>query len=214
METAVATSTSGTGDVVGAVGERELGGVQATATSAEISRADAAPEVEADYEGALDEGAQMALGTLLLEETDQCQTPEQAGRLRALWQALQGAVTAEVEVDAVIAGIKQAMAPDQLASIADIALTQNDVEAWMQEHGVAFGAPDRLGAPTGERPTDGEGWAGMANLSEEEREAMRATMQASDGILAGAPGPGGAAGQVGMLTRPLVTMLEERVEGA
>jgi hypothetical protein len=151
---------------------------------------------------------------LLLEGTDQCLTPEQAGRLLPLWQALQGGVTAEAEVEAVIAGIKQAMTPDQLASIADMALTQSDVEAWMQDPGVAFGAPDGSGAPTGELPTDGEGRARMANLSEEEREAMRATMQASGGILAGAPGPGGAAGQVGMLTRPLVTMLEERVEGA
>ena len=79
METAEATSTSGTGDAVGAVGEGELDGAQATATSADTSKADTAPELEADYEGALDEASQLALGTLLLEETDQPLTPEQAG---------------------------------------------------------------------------------------------------------------------------------------
>jgi len=210
METMEAASTSDTGDVVGAVREEELDGGQATATSAEISTADAPTELDADYEGALDEGSQLALGTLLLEETDQSLTPEQAARLLPLWQALQGGVTAEAEVNAVIAGIKQAMTPDQLASIADMALTQNDVEAWMQDRGVEFGAPDGSGAPTGERPTDGEGRAGMADLSEEEREAMRATMQASGEMPAGASAPGGAAGQYGMLIRPLVTMLEER----
>jgi hypothetical protein len=130
--------------------------------------------------------------------------------LLPLWQALQGGVTAEAEVDAVIAGIKQAMTPEQLAAIADMALTEDDVQAWMRDRGVAFGAPDGSVAPTGERPTDGEGQAGMANLSEEEREAMRATMQAGGDIPAGASAPGGAAGQYGMLIRPLIATLEER----
>jgi hypothetical protein len=160
MGSTEAASTSDTGDVVGAVREGELEGGQATATSAETSTADTGTELDADYEGALDEGAQLALGTLLLEETDQFLTPEQARGLLPLWQAPQGGVTAEAEVNAVTAGIKQAMTPEQLAAIADMALTEDDAQAWMQDRGVAFGAPDGSGAPTGERPAraNGPGW--------------------------------------------------------
>ena len=142
--------------------------------------------------------------------TDQSLTAEQARELLPLWQALQGSVTAEAEVSAVIAGIKQVMTPEQLAAIADMALTQDDVEAWMQDRDVAFGAPDGSGEPTGERPADGGGRAGMGSMSEEEREAMRATMQAGGDKPDAESMPGGGAGQYGMLLRPLITMLEER----
>jgi len=72
----------------------------------------------------------------------------------------------------------------------------------MQDRGVRFGAPD------------GEGRARMANLSEDEREAMRGTMQPGGDMSAVTTAPGGAAGQYGILTRPLVTMLEERTAKA
>jgi hypothetical protein len=203
-------STAGTRDVAGASPEGELDGGVATATSEVVIADDAGTGLDSGYGGALDAGTRLALGTLLLEETDQPLAAEQARQLLPLWQALQGGVTAEAEVNAVIAGIKQAMTPDQLASIADMALTQNDVEVWMQDRGVAFGLPDGSGAPAGERPTDGEGRAGMANMSEEEREAMRATIQAGGGMPGGGGGAAGGAGQYAMLLRPLIAMLEAR----
>jgi len=72
----------------------------------------------------------------------------------------------------------------------------------MQDRGVRFGAPD------------GEGRARMANPSEEEREAMRAAIQAGGDVPAGASVPGGAARQYRMVIRPLATMLEERAAKA
>jgi hypothetical protein len=50
----------------------------------------------------------------------------------------------------------------------------------------------------------------MGSMSEEEREAMRATMQAGGERPAGESAPSGAAGQYRMLIRPLITTLEER----
>lgn len=148
--------TAYTRDVVGANPEGELDGGQATATSEVVSTGDTGEELDADYDGALDVGAQLALGTLKLEETAQPLTPEQARDLLPLWLALQGGMTAEAEVNAVLTGIEYAMTSEQLAVIADMQLTQDDTQAWMQDRGLAFGAPDGSGEPSGERPT-GEG---------------------------------------------------------
>lgn len=182
----------------------------ATATSGVVSAVDTREELDADYEGALDVGAQLALGTLLLEETVQPLTAERAGQLLPLWQALQGDVTAGAEVDAVLAEIETAMTSEQVAAIASMALTQEDVQVWMQEQGQAFGAPGGSGEPAGERPK-GEGErAGMGTMSEEDREAMLATRQAGGGMPSGGVGAAGGTGQYQMLLRPLITLLEAR----
>jgi hypothetical protein len=210
MDSTEAASTSDTDDVVGANPEGELDGGQATATSEVVNTADTGEELDADYEGALDLGGQLALGTLLLEETAQPLTPEQARDLLPLWQALQGGVTAEAEVNAVLAGIENVMTSQQLAVIADMGLTQDDMQVWMQDRGLAFGAPDGSGEPSEERPA-GEGErAGKGNLSEEEREAMLATRQAGGSMPGGGVGAAGGAGQYGMLMRPLTALLEAR----
>jgi len=154
--------------------------------------------------------AQLALGTLLLEETDQPLTVEQAAQLLHLWQALQGGVTAEAEVDAVLAGVETAMTTEQAVAIAGMALTQEDLQARMQEQGQAFGVSDGLGEPTGERPTaDGER-AGMGTMSEEDRKAMLASKWAGGGMPTGSVGAAGGRGQVRMLLRPLITLLQVR----
>jgi hypothetical protein len=68
--TSEAVSIADTSDVVGARPEGELDGNQATEASDVVSTPDTGEELDADYEGALDVGDQLALGTLLLEETD------------------------------------------------------------------------------------------------------------------------------------------------
>lgn len=210
MDSTEAASTSDTGDVIGVVPEGDLDGGQATAPGDVVSPADDGTGLDSDYEGALDAGAQLALGMLLLEETDQPLTREQARQLLPLWQALQGGVTAEAEVNAVLAGIEYAMTSEQLAIVADMQLTQDDMQAWIQGQGGAFGAPDESGEPSGERPT-GEGrGAAMGNMSEEEREAMRATIQAGGDMPGGGGSAAGGVGQYGMLLRPLLAMLEAR----
>lgn len=201
-------STISTRDLAGGSPEGELDEGQATATSDVVSTADTGEEPDAGYEGALDAGAQLALGTLLLEETDQRLTPEQAGQLLPFWQALQGGVTAEAEVSAVLTGIETAMTSEQLAAIAGMELTQDDMQVWMQEQGQAFGAPDGSGEPSGERPTGEGGGAAMGNMSEEDREAMIATRQAGGDMPSGGVGAAGGTGQYRMLLRPLIALLE------
>jgi hypothetical protein len=131
------------------------------------------------YEGALSVPNQLMLGTLLLEGTEHAVTPEQAKTLLPLWQALQGGVTIETEVNAVLKQIEGTMTQEQLQAIAAMQLTQEDLQAWMEEQGMGGGAP---GAPPG-------GPSGSGDMSDEEREAARATWQAG-GDGGGMP-PGG-----------------------
>ena len=197
--------------------------------------------LDTSYEGALSVSNQLMLGTLLLEETEHVVTPEQAEALLPLWQALQGGgVTIQKEIDAVLKQIEAAMTQEQLQAIAAMQLTQEDLQAWMEEQGMGGGAPG--GGPGGPGPggdmTDEEreaarataqaGGGGMPpgggemppematrraefeSMTDEEREAARATMQAGGGF----PGAGGRGGfstrPANFLLRPLIELLEER----
>jgi hypothetical protein len=140
------------------------------------------------YEGALSVPNQLMLGTLLLEGTEHAVTPEQAKTLLPLWQALQGGVTIETEVNAVLKQIEGAMTQEQLQAIAAMQLTQEDLQAWMEEQGMGGGAP---GAGPGSP-------GGGGDMSDEEREAARATWQAGSG---GGMPPGGGEMPPEMATR-------------
>ena len=140
------------------------------------------------YEGALPASSQLALGTLELEDTSDAVTPDQAASLLPLWQALQsGTLQSEAETNAVLKQIEKAMTSEQLADIAAMQLTFEDMGAWMQAQGVNFGPPQ--GAAGGQNPAGAPG-----NLSDDERAAMRATAQAGGGPPGG--GPFGAAGNL------------------
>ncbi len=118
--------------------------------------------LDTSYSGAPAFSDQLLLGTLELEGTEHAVTPEQAQSLLPLWQALQGGVTAEAEVNAVLKQIEAMMTEEQLKTIAAMRLTEENVQSWMEEQG--------LGA--------GSGFRGAVGMSEEEREALRATRQA------------------------------------
>lgn len=119
--------------------------------------------LDTSYTGALSAANQLMLGTLLLEETEHAVTPEQATVLLPLWQALQGGgVTIQTEINAVLKQIEGEMAQEQLEAIAAMQLTQEDLRAWMEEQGMGF---------------PGAG----GDMTDEEREAARATRQASGG---------------------------------
>jgi hypothetical protein len=180
--------------------------------------------LEAVYSDALDVSTQLVLGTILLEETENAVTPEQAAILLPLWQSLQGGVMAQAEVDAVLERIEETMEQEQLATIAEMQLTQEDLRAWMQEQGMGEGfagpgggpglPPDELAAPRAEfgdmseeeranlRATV-EAGGGMpgggqpGDLSEQERANLRATMEAGGGAPGGAPGGAGGRGGAG-----------------
>jgi hypothetical protein len=190
--------------------------------------------LDTSYDGALSVSNQLALGTMQLEDTENAITPEQATALLPLWQALQGGVTAEAEVNAVLKQIEGAMTQEQLEAIASLQLIQEDLRAWMDEQGMPSGFPGIGGDMTEEEreavratrqaesggqsfPGGGEVPPEMAtrraeyeNVTEEEREALRATMQAGGGS-GGSGGRGGAGGrQLMFLLNPLIELLEAR----
>jgi hypothetical protein len=187
--------------------------------------------LDTDYEGALPVSSQLALGTMELEGTGDAVTSEQASTLLPLWQALQGSVTAEAEVNAVLTQIERAMTDEQLVAIAAMQLTQEDMAAWAEENGMnipfsgeggmGFGqgmsdeeraailaTVEAGGVPEG-RPGGGEGFAG-GGMSQEEREAFRATAEASGMTMPEGRGGGGRRGGVNFLIGPLVDLLTER----
>jgi len=210
------------------------GAAQATESN-EVGSGYESVSLNTEFEGALDISGQLALGTLQLEDTEHAVTGEQAKTLLPLWQALQGGVTAEDEISAVLKGIEGVMTEKQLATIADMGLTEEDMQAWMEEQGIGAGGGftgavgDADARATRRAETGGEGIPAGENIppemttrraqfegmSEEEREAMLATGQAGSGIGAGRGGASarestGGVGQARFLVRPLIQMLVER----
>lgn len=167
-----------------------------------------------DYEGALPASTQLVLGTFMLEGTGEAVTPSQAKTLLSFWQAIQnGGLESDAEINAVYKQIEKAMTAEQLSAIAAMQLTAADMQTWMQEQGMA---PDLAPEASVTRQPQGDapgGFGVRGNLSEEEREAMRATAEAGDLPFGGGQGDGGfrgRTGQVGFLARPLIELLTLR----
>lgn len=172
------------------------------------------------YEDALTTSSQLALGTILLEGTENTVSPDQAETLLPLWQVIgSGALESEAETDAVLKQIEEAMTPGQLSAIAAMQLTVEDMGAWAQEQGVTLGGP-RDGArgslPEGMTEEQmeemraaresGEGGFSPPEAMTGDRAAMRATAEASSITRTdGAAGMG--AGQLAALAGTLVEML-------
>ncbi len=169
------------------------GGSEAQAPAAEAASAVSALDVS--YEGALAQRNQLALGSLRLEETDQPLTEAQAEDLVLLWQTLRGTMgsgsAAEAEVDALLAQIEEAMSDGQLAAIAAMRLTQDDLQAWAQSQGLSI---------QGSGLASGEHGSGR-DLSEDER----ATRQAERGITGGS-----GSGTSGALIDAVIALLQAK----
>jgi len=196
--------------------------------------------LDTSYPDAMNASSQLALGTLQLEETENAVTPEQAAALLPLWRALQGGVTVQAEVNAVLKQIEGTMSQEQLAAIAAMRLTQEGLRTWMEEQGL--GGPGGFPLPgSGQAPGAGGGQdvspevratreaefaggevppematrrAGFENMSEEERQALRATMQAGGGMPGGPGGgmPGGPGGRAGAGGRQFMVLLDPLIE--
>jgi hypothetical protein len=148
------------------------------------------------YADALPISSQLAIGTLMLEDSENAVTVEQAGELLPSWkmlQALQSSGTAaQAELDAVLNQIQGDMTDKQLAAIKEMKLTAASMLELAQERGffrggdgdVAGGGDFRPpagvflggeGGPGGGRGLGGGfgpgGFVGGENLSEEERQA-------------------------------------------
>jgi hypothetical protein len=177
----------------------------------------------------LEWSGQLALGTLRLEDTADAVTAEQAATLLPLWQAIRsGTLQSEAETDAVLKQIEGAMTSAQLAAIQAMQLTGEDLAAWAQDRGLdmnpgqGFTPPEeggelpeelqeRLREQFGGQMPSAEQLEAMraqrGNMSEEEREAMRATAEAG-GRTFGAAGFG--RGGWFMILNPLIELLTER----
>lgn len=113
------------------------------------------------------------------------------------------------------------MTSEQLSAITAMQLMQEDWQTWMQEQGVRVGVggePGQMGA--GQNLSEEEWAERMAELgitgggnpgemSEEDRAAMRATMEAS-GVVSAGDGAGARPGQTNMLPSPLIELLNQR----
>jgi hypothetical protein len=110
---------------------------------------------------ALPQSIQLAVGTLMLEETPQAVTAEQAQQLLPLWQMLrtlqQSDTAAQAEIEAVLNQIQKAMTPEQLAAIEGMDLTLASMRTMAQELGFGIGGDEGSsgGQEGGFRPPDG-----------------------------------------------------------
>jgi hypothetical protein len=177
--------------------------------------------------GGLDPITRLALGTLKLEGTGNAVSAEQSAELLPLWKMLQsGTLQGEAENAAIVKQIEGKMGAEQLAAIDGMGLTVEDSRLWMQEQGIAMGAP-------GAQAQAGQAPGALQNLSEEERAKMRTEMQnlsaeeratrmaemgverpaGQEGGGMGARPAGGAGRQANVLLGPLVELLAERSAG-
>jgi hypothetical protein len=116
------------------------------------------------YTGALDASSQMMLGMLKLEGTENAVTAEQANAMLRFMQALQGQVLkSDAERNAVWANIEAQLTPAQSSAVANMRLTQNDLQTWTQNNSQGAGAAPQ-GMPGGAgmqgTPPAGQGQGG------------------------------------------------------
>ncbi len=112
------------------------------------------PAVGADNQSqanaALSPATKLAVGTLKLEGSQQAVTAEQASSLLTLWQAYQALsnsdTTAEVELDAVVKQIQEAMTADQIQAIDSMSLTRQSMMEVLQSLGMGPGSSSGTGA--------------------------------------------------------------------
>lgn len=173
--------------------------------------------LNADYADALPVPSQLAIGTLMLEETENAVTVEQAGELLPYWQMLQAlqssGTAAQAELDAVLNQIQEALTSAQLTAIKEMQLTPDSMMELAQERGLGAGMGNAGGGggfrpPAGMAPGAGGGPGGGFghgfsiggdNLSPEEQQAA---LEERITTMAGTA-----------MTRVLISLLEARAEG-
>ncbi|MEA3335476.1 MAG: hypothetical protein U9R25_06160 [Chloroflexota bacterium] len=162
-------------------GEAEVSSTEQSSPSAVTSDSVALGE---DYQDALTLKNQIILGTLRLEGTGDAVTADQAKTLLPFWQAYRSLTesgnAAVEETEAVQDQILDAMIPGQIAAIAVMKLTNDDLQTYYVEIGVkdpvdesATPNPDTTGVP-------------MKDLSPEAKE----TAKAERGIVSSSSGRG------------------------
>ena len=109
--------------------------------------------VNTNYANALPVPSQLALGTIMIKDTQDALTAAQAAELLPLWQAVQSmtssTTTSAVEFEALVTQIQQTMQPAQLQAIANLKITQESMATAFQSLGLNNFQPGRNGAPSG-----------------------------------------------------------------
>lgn len=114
--------------------------------------------ISTDYDDALSIAAQLAVGTMRLEDTAMAVDIDQAESLLPLWQAYQSLsgsdVTADAELSAVLRQIQGALSVQQLEEIASMRLDVDSLANLMEEGAITmgrsgFGGAGRSGEESG-----------------------------------------------------------------
>ena len=128
-----------------------------------------------EFEDAASLRNQLALGILNLEDSPNAISEAQSGQLLILWQAyialLESDTSVPEEINAVQDQIVELLEDEQLQAIAAMNLTNADLTAFYEQQGVRMPTPEPGMTPV-------SGGAGKSDLSQEEREATRATSEA------------------------------------
>ena len=149
-------------------------------SAAQSSASSSKGPLSQDGANSLSVAAQLAVGTLKLEEAGQALSAKQAADLLPLWKAYrnlsQDSSAAPLELQGLTEQITETLAKEQVAAIAAMKLTQDDLAAEMQALGISM-----QGASTGSSSSPAQGQAAGA---------------AGGGAGAGAPEAGPGAGGV------------------
>lgn len=184
-----------------------------------------------DFDDALTVQAQLAVGTLQLDETELALDETSAAELLPLWQALQSLnnsdTAAAAEINAVENQIQETMSVEQISAIKELALTAESVTMMIEDGtlslrgGGRFGGGERDGEdafpggfpggglPGGGLPgggpggggIGGRGFGGRGDLSEDDIATRQAQFAEGDGF---------AALQDQAMLRAVIRLLEEK----
>lgn len=163
------------------------------------------------YADSLSISTQLAMGTILLEESELAVDETLASEILPLWEVVQSLNNSETaaaaETEAVLNQIQDTMSPAQVQAIADMNLTSDSMTEMFESGAIAFGGGMGRGQEAGsgmtlpEGFTPGQGGNGFAGgigapggggpggfgggqLSEEEMATRRAEITSEDGLAA------------------------------
>jgi len=184
----------------------------------------ASPTLTTSYPGALNAASQLMLGTLRLEGTENTVTPEQAAALLPVAQALQGRVLqSDAERNAALAYIEAHLTPAQLAAIASMHLTQDDLAAWTpgNDRGPGTGpgqggagARGTPGAPAGSGGAFPSGRGTPPAMGTRQGQFGRGTPQARSVARGTGSGAVTGTGQDMILLNSLIRLLAQKAAGS
>jgi hypothetical protein len=170
------------------------------------------------YTSALNASNQLMLGMLRLEGTENAITAEQATTLLPVAQALQGQVLkSDAERNAVLAYLEAHLTPAQSSAIANMHLTQDDLQTWTRDNGQGAGFGPGQGGPIPQgTPGAGPGQGGFRPQGTpgarpgQGGARSQGTPGARPSFGAAAGGAGAVSGQSNVLLNALIRLLAQK----